>query len=223
MSRSRLYRVAGVALIVGGALGIVAGLLAPASDNVKDVVASGLFYPVAIGTLVAGVLTVMSWPAMYVRQLRPSGWLGFSGFVLVLVGGLMLAVAVPVLQLLALPWLASLPVSEAQLEQGPAAFGLFFPIVGLALTIGGILFGAGTLRARVFSRPFAVGFMVAAVLSLVFGFLTLPGPLNSLGQVVLYLALGWAGYELLRRLEEAPEPGPEPGAQPDTPASPATI
>jgi hypothetical protein len=222
MSRSRLYRVAGVALIVGGVLGIVAGLLAPSSDNVKDVVASGLFYPAAIGTLVAGVLTVISWPAVYVRQLGPSGWLGFSGFVLVMVGGLMLAVAVPVLQLLALPWLASLPVAQAQIEQGPAAFGLFFPIVGVVLTVGGILFGVGSFRAHVFSRPFAVGFMVAAVLSLVFGFLTLPGPLNSLGQVVIYLALGWAGYELLQRRAEAPEAGPAFGGQPETPASPAT-
>lgn len=225
MSRGRLYRVAGVALVVGGALGVLAGLLAPSGGSVKDVVASRLFYPAATGTVVAGVLTMVSWPALYARQHRESGWLGFGGFVLVMTGGLLLAVAVPTFQLLAVPWLASLPVSEARLEQGPAAFAIFFPVVGLVLTAGGVLFGLGSLRARVFSRSFAVGFMGAAVLSLVLGFLSLPGPFNSLGQVVISLALGWAGCELLRRLDEAPSPTPAPGGrgQQDTPASPATV
>jgi hypothetical protein len=225
MSAGRLYRVAGVALVGGGALGVVAGLLAPSADSVRDVVSSPLFYPAAIGSVVAGILTTVSWPAMYARQHRQSGWLGLSGFVMVMTGGLLLAVAVPAFQLLAVPWLASLPISQARLEQGPAAFEVFFPIVGLILTAGGVLFGLGSLRARVFSRPFAVGFMGAAVLSLVFGFLTLPGPLNGLGQVVISLALGWAGCELLRRLDEAPSPTPAPGGrgQQDAPASPAAI
>ena len=78
MSRGRLYRVAGVALVVGGALGVLAGLLAPSGGSVKDVVASRLFYPAATGTVVAGVLTMVSWPALYARQHRESGWLGFG-------------------------------------------------------------------------------------------------------------------------------------------------
>jgi hypothetical protein len=217
MSLSALYRIAALALIAGGAVGAVASLLQPIANDLKAQVGSALFYPTGIALLVAGLMMIGAWPAVYLRQRSESGVLGFVGMVGIWVFGAMLAVSFAVLMLLILPWVASLPLSSKQLGQGPSSFAIFFPVVGLVGVLGGALFGVATVRAKVYSRWVGIALIVAVVLSFVLGFLNLPGVLGNLNGVVMDLVIAWFGYELLGKAASEPrtasvrQPGLAPG------------
>jgi len=196
MSQSSLYRIAALGLMAGAILVAVCGLLSPQGSNLKAVVESALYYPTAVGVLVGGVLIIAGWPAVYIRQRAETGVLGLVAMLMVLVAGMLLTVAAQFSQTLFFPWLTTLPVSNSQLNNGPAAFGVFFPVASAVVGLGGILFGVATIRARVYSRQLGIGFIVLALASFVLGFLNLPGALSSLGGAVYMVALAWAGFEL---------------------------
>lgn len=225
MPSSVLYRLTALALVVGGVIGVVASFLTPNTEDVRAQVASGRFYPVAIGLLVAGMLTVGAFPAVYLRQAGRSGVVGLVGMLFVYGSGMLIAVAGSLITFLILPAVAALPLSDHQLSQALAQFNIFYPAASIALAIGGILFGIATVRARVFSRWVGIGFAVAAVLVVVFGVLSLPGPLGDLSQAVINAALAWFGVELWRRTRteqgpaaiQDPAPGPGPAFGPPEP------
>jgi hypothetical protein len=213
MAQTVLYRLAGVALVVGAGVVSVGNLLAP-QGGARAAVASGRYVPLALAVLLGGLLVMGSWPAVYLRQRAESRLLGFVGFVLVLAAGLLLSVAFPLLQLLIYPWLAPLPISSTVLNDGPASFNVFFALVSALVSLGGILFGVATIRAKVFSRQVGIGLIVLAVASFVLGFLSLPGgggihmswwwaTTGTFGVVAYMVALGWYGIELLRNAAAA--------------------
>ncbi len=208
MSRSALYQIAAIVLIVGGVLTAAANLLAP-QGNARVAVASGSYYPVAIAVLIGGLLVMGGWPAVYLRQRGQSGVLGFVGMVMVLVSGLLLTVAFPLIQLLIYPWITNLNIPTSTLSDGPASFNIFFAVTSGVVSIGGVLFGVATIRAKVFSRPLGIGMIVLAAASFVLGFLSLPGgggihmswwwaTTGTFGVLAYMVALAWYGIELFQ-------------------------
>ncbi|HEX4127333.1 MAG TPA: hypothetical protein VHX67_07125 [Acidimicrobiales bacterium] len=218
MSRTLLYRVAAVALVVGAVLSAAGNLLAPQGDA-RAAVASGTYYPAAVAVLLGSVLVMAGWPAAYLRQRAQSGILGFVGMVVVFAVGMVLTVGWSTVQLLLFPWVATTGISDKALDAGPLSFTLFFAVSSALVSLGGILFGIATVRARVFSRQLGVGLIVLAVLSAVLGFLSLPGgggismswwwgTTGTFGVVAYMVALGWYGVELFRRVGGGSEDGP---------------
>lgn len=209
MSARVLYRVAAVALVVGAVMIAVGNLLAP-QGGARAAVESGMYYPAAIAVLLGGLLTMITFPAVYLWQRAESGVLGFAGMVTMLAAGIPLTVGFPLVQLLIYPWIAGFDVSNKALNDGPLAFTIFFAVASAVVTMGGVLFGVATIRARVFSRPLGIGFVVLAVASFVLGFLSVPGgggihmswwwgTTGTFGVIAYMVALAWSGIELLQR------------------------
>jgi hypothetical protein len=199
MSTTVIYRVAAVALIAGGVLGVLSSVFGPTSAAIRTAMESPLFYPSAIASLASAMLIVGGFPAVYLIQRRQSGLLGLVGMTILLAGGMLMAIALSFTYLVILPWVASLPVATTRLDHGPAALGVIWPALALAMIIGAALFGTATIRAGVLSPYLGVALAVAAVLNLVLGFLALPGMLASLGGASLDLVLGWYGLEVWTR------------------------
>ena len=210
MSRTILYRIAAVTLVVGSVLVAVGNLLAP-QGGARAAVASCVYYPAAIAVLLGGLLVMGSWIAVYLRQRAESGVLGFAGMVAVFAAGTLLSVGFPLIQLLIYPWIATMTVSNGVLNSGPASFNIFFAVASAVVSLGGVLFGAATIRARVFSRRLGIGFIVLAVASFVLGFLSLPGgggismswwwgTTGTFGVVAYMVALAWYGFELFQNV-----------------------
>jgi hypothetical protein len=213
MSQTALYRIAAVTLIVGSLLVTGGNLLAP-QGNARAAVASGLYYPVTLAVLLGGLLVMSSVIALYLRQRVESGVLGFVGIVAVLAAGMLLTVGFTLIQLLIYPWIATMNVSNRVLDEGPVAFTIFFAVASGVVSLGGILFGVATIRAKVFSRQVGIGVIALAVASFVLGFLSLPGgggirmswwwgTTGTFGVIAYMVALAWYGVELLRIAEEA--------------------
>ena len=208
MSQTALYRIAAVALLVGAGLVTAGNLLAP-QGGARAAVANGTYYPVALAVLLGGLLVMAGLPAMYLRQRVESNVLGFAGIVTIFVAAMPLTVGFPLIQVLIFPWIATTNISNAALSDGPAAFVIFFAVASALVSVGGVLFGVATIRARVFSRQLGIGFIVLTAASFVLGFLSLPGgggihmswwwaTTGTFGVVAYMAALAWFGIELLQ-------------------------
>lgn len=208
MSQAVLYRIAAVALVVGAVLVTAGNLLAP-QGNARAAIESPLYYPLALVVLLGGLLVMAGWTAVYLRQRAESGVLGFVGFVAVLAAGMLLTVGFPLIQVLIFPWIATMHVSTATLSEGPASFIVFFAVASAIVSLGGVLFGVATIRARIFSRPLGIGIIVLAVASFVLGFLSLPGgggihmswwwaTTGTFGVVAYMVVMAWSGIELFQ-------------------------
>ena len=174
MSRTVLYQIAAVVLVVGAVLTAVGNLLAPQGDA-RAAIASGSYSPIAVAVLLGGLLAMTSLPAVYLRQRAESGVLGFAGMVAILAAGLPLTVGFPLIQVLIYPWIATMNISNKALNEGPTSFTVFFAVASAITSLGGVLFGVATIRARIFSRQVGIGMIVLAAASFVLGFLSLPG------------------------------------------------
>ncbi|HEX4216457.1 MAG TPA: hypothetical protein VIA06_24330 [Candidatus Dormibacteraeota bacterium] len=199
MSTTVTYRVAAVALIAGGVLGVLSSVFGPASVSIRTAMDSPLFYPSAVASLISAMLILGGLPAVYLIQRGESGLLGLVGMMILLATGMLMAIALSFTYLVILPWVAGLPVATARLDHGPAAFGILWPALAMAMILGAAIFGTATIRAGVLSPWLGVALTVAAVLNLVLGFLDLPGMLASLGGAALDLVLGWYGLEVWTR------------------------
>jgi hypothetical protein len=214
MSRTALYQIAAAVLVIGAVLTAAGNLLAP-QGGARAAVESGRYYQITLIVLLGGLLVMGGWPAVYLRQRAESGILGFVGMAAVLASGLLLTVGFPLIQLLMYPWLSDLNISNKTLNDGPMAFNVFFIVTSAVVSIGGVLFGIATLRARVFSRQVGIGLIVLAVASSILGFLSLPGgggihmswwwaTTGTFGVVAYMVALGWYGIELFRTVDTSP-------------------
>ncbi len=215
MSQAALYRIAAAALLVGAVLVTVGNLLAP-QGGARAAVASGAYYPAAIVVLLGGLLVMASLPAIYLRQRAESSVLGLTGIVAILVSAMPLTVGFPLVQVLVYPWLATMDISNAALNDGPTVFTVFFAVASAVVSLGGVLFGVATIRARVFSRRLGIGFIVLTAASFVLGFLSLPGgggihmswwwaTTGTFGVVAYMVALAWYAVELLQSASGKPQ------------------
>jgi hypothetical protein len=211
MSETALYRISAVVLLAGAVLVTAGNLLGP-QGGAREAVASGMYYPAALVVLLGGLLVMAGLPAVYLRQRAESRVLGFVGMVAVFTAAMPLLVGFPLVQVLIFPWIATMSVSSKVLNNGPDSFTIFFAVASAVVSLGGVLFGVATMRARVFSRRLGIGFIVLTGASFVLGFLSIPGgggihmswwwaTTGTFGVVAYMVALAWFAIELLQRLE----------------------
>ena len=208
MSQTALYRISAVVLLVGAVLVTAGNLLGP-QGGARAAVASGMYYPAAVVVLLGGLLVMAGLPAVYLRQRAESGVLGFAGIVAVFAAAMPLTVGFPLIQVLIFPWIATMSVSDKVLNNGPDSFTIFFAVASAIVSLGGVLFGVATLRAKIFSHQLGVGCIVLTAASFVLGFLSIPGgggiamswwwaTTGTFGVVAYMVALAWFAIELLR-------------------------
>jgi len=200
MSSSTLYRLSGLALLLGAVFGIIGqvlGSLLFSSDGSlqsTNPLGWGLFLVFNIGSL----LLLVGMPGICVRQAAQAGWLGFVGFVLAFIGMFMLTSS-SFTNLLIVPWLAQVAPKVVAQGDGPPALFVFFLMGNILFAVGGILLGIATLHARILPRFAGLFLLSGTILNLV------SFPLNgSIGNIVgtvaigcVALGLGWMGYALL--------------------------
>jgi hypothetical protein len=208
MSETALYRISAVVLLVGAVLVTAGNLLGP-QGGARAAVASRMYYPAAVVVLLGGLLVMAGLPAVYLRQRAESGVLGFVAMMCVFAAGMLLTVGWSLIQVLIFPWIATMTVSDKFLNDGPVAFTIFFAVVSAIVSIGGVLFGVATFRARIFSHQLGVGCIVLTAASFLLGFLSIPGgggiamswwwaTTGTFGVVAYMAALAWFAIELLQ-------------------------
>jgi len=192
MNGPNLARVGGgLAAILGGLLIVVAaivGWLFVDFENFAGAAATGTYIFFALLSLLGAILVLGGLVGLYARQSEQAGSLALFSF-LVTFFGMALVVGASWEATFTEPALAQ--VAPELLAQDPPAwldFG-FTLTYGLA-SVGWLLFGVATLRARIYPRAAAILLIVGAVISFV------PVPFT---EVILAVAIAWLGFELFTR------------------------
>jgi hypothetical protein len=160
---------------------------------------------VMIGVESSGiVLLTLGLPGIVARQASRAGWLGFIGFLLLLLNWLLLLGVGAMLELTILPWLdAHAPQVSSQLLSTNVALSVYIEVRYVLLVLGGVLLGIATMRAGVFSRWAGLLLNVGVVLSPASYELVI---FSTLANVLVSLGLGWMGYTLwIIKGEAAPQ------------------
>ncbi len=211
MSTSPLARIAGPLAVVTGILVVATRLptlLFVLTGGDLTAYVSGATHAItSVLTVVAFGLLVLTLVAIYERQASSAGWFGLIGFATALLGTIFMAgdwwyeaFAVP-------------RIAEVVPEAIPTFVGGRLLLGGISsfvvLGIGWALFGAASLRARVFPTANSGAILVGGLLSGVpigLAYLT--------GGVILGLAIGWLGIWLMRETIPVSDAA-QPGAIPD--------
>jgi hypothetical protein len=204
VSSTTLYRLSGLTLLLGAVLGTIGNILTDVlySGNDPRQYLTPLWLVVTLVTLIGELLLVLGLSGIVVRQAPRAGWLGLAGFVLMFIGEFLFT-SYDVTALLVSPWLAQ----DAPLlaRNGPPSLSVFFLLAGILLTLGGILLGIGTMRARVLPRRAGLLLIIGVLLNVVDA--PLSGTLGSVVGIVSFvffaLAVGWMGYALWTAKGEA--------------------
>lgn len=226
MSAQTLYRLSGWSLLLGGAVTIILNIVNnyafPSNNSGFDpsVVTAAPFQIVNLLLFVGGILTLLGAPGIYLRQARKAGVLGLIGFILLFITGILLGLVFEIIDVLVIPWIASVAPKLAE-GSGPPSLFVFFLVAGLLATVAALLFGIATLRAAILPRGAAIVLLVAAIINLL-NFAPFPPVLSNLlgtASPVLYgLALAWFGYGLLAERREGVAQAPVPRTDTQVPA-----
>jgi len=200
---STYIRWGGLAAMLGPLLVLVANVyllwrdFGPGPDGVVEAAMTTPYVVFGGVRLLGGTLLVFGLVALYAYQVEAAGRLGVVGFVVGMIGTVLLTGSAW-FQLFVVPAMAAeVPAfTEAAraAELGPLlATGLIIPI--LAQAVGWVIFGIATYRARVFPRWVAVGVCAGSILL----FVPIPGI-----PVVFQLAVASMGFLLFSGRLETP-------------------
>lgn len=189
-----LLKLGGVSAVLSalfGVISLVLYLVVVGGDRLSEAATSATFFLPSGAQLLAMLLLAVGLVALYARQAEAFGALGLVGFFVALVGTVMVAGALWS-QVFVVPRLAETAPEVVDSGTGSvlAGFLLSFLLFGL----GWVVFGAATLRARVFPRWAVVLLIIGAVLAI------LPVPSRAL---VLQLAAACLGFTVLTGREAA--------------------
>jgi hypothetical protein len=206
MSSQTLYRWSGITLLVGSLLGMISSImdtvLYPGHNTTAQQILSTPFTIASSFFLAWALLLALGLPGLYLRQAARCGALGIVGFVVLSLGVLLGGVAFAAVQLVVFPYIVQLaPKAFGPGSQPP--FGVFLLLIAapvLLLTVGAILLGIASLRARLFPRWTSILLIVAGIVFLL-TLPPLPSPLGDIiglvGNVVFFVALAGFGYALV--------------------------
>jgi hypothetical protein len=176
---------AGPVLIAGS----IALALAIVRISTRPVIGQMLAPDAAALLLIAAVLLLLAFPAVYAFQAEAVGALGLVAHVLLSIGLVLLVVV------------AATPVLHPSLNAPAGEHPLVF-VLGIALAIGLLLTGVVTFQAGVFPRP-AAGLVLAAMVLFAFAFFVaeflppIAGQVSSaLFGILLAAGFGWMGVAL---------------------------
>ena len=201
MSSSSLYRLCGIALIIGGILAILTAILS--IFIVPPPIANGTEGPppaviTNIETL-QWIFFAFATPGWYVKQANRAGWFGFLAFILLFLTFL-LSIGVTVAEGIFVPVLP-LPAVE------PKQILIFVAIRALLGNLTFLITGLAMYRARVFPRGAAILLMLPVLLGLI-NFLHYPvvvfdlplvvtTGISTISQIATFVGFLWCGYALL--------------------------
>lgn len=205
MAPSNLLRLSGLAAVGAGVLLAVSELLGLTIDydNLRVEVTTGFWFVSSLGFMLGAILLLGALIGIYLRQAEAAGTLGLLGFLVAFVGTA-LVVGATWADGFFTPGLAEVAPEVLGTEELPALLNFGFTLsFGLA-SLGWLLLGVATLRARVYPRAAAILLIVGAVLTFI------PLPLTS---IVLSVAVAWLGLVLMSG-QEASSIQATTGAQP---------
>jgi hypothetical protein len=186
----------GLALIIGGMLMGLALLIHPNDAVDPGVVLTGRWILAHSLLLIGAVPALLGLTGMYERT---GGALALIGYLLTF-GSTACFIFVFGLEAFVVPVLAADPTAKAFLDPAGPLFGgplgLVLLVVGLAFTLGAILFGIAILRSGAFLRWTGPLLIVAAPVSLV---PPLPYPVLLISGLTLGLAFITAGFMIWSR------------------------
>jgi hypothetical protein len=205
MTTVQLYRLSGLALVIGMVLSAVSsiGIGVAFSDTSNPAAATNpLNVLLSVIGVVGAILALLGLPGMYARAADEGGLIWLVGVVLIAITGMLFGIFFGLMSALVVPALASQATNPFGEGPPPSFFALF--IVGtLANVFGAILMGIPMITKRIYPRWCGYMMIVEAVLAVVGFFVNGPGPSSLIGQILnvagplpLFLVLGWAGYEL---------------------------
>lgn len=197
MSSATLYRVSGLALLLGALLDSIVDILNAllfSGDNPEQALSMSWLI-VTLLSILSSLLLVGGLPGICVRQCIQAGRLGLVGFVLTLVSGILLT-GFTITRLLAEPYLAAHAPQLLAGNAPPASFTTYTLVTALLVTVGAVLLGLATMRAGVFPRWAGLLLIVSVVLNLA-TFFPLPEIISTIADVLFALGLAWMGSTLL--------------------------
>jgi hypothetical protein len=212
MTTLQLYRLSGLALVIGMVLStvsaIVSGVVFPDSTDVAAAM-NPLNILLSVVGVVGSMLALLGLPGMYARAAREGGLLWLGGVVLIAITGMIFGVFLGLMGALVFPVLASQATDLFSQGPPPAFFALFI-VANLANVFGALLMAVPMITRGIYARWCGYVMLAAAVLAVVNFVTSGPGATSLVSQVLgvisplpLYLVLGWAGYRLWST-DEAP-------------------
>lgn len=199
MTRTKLYRAAGVAAVVAGLIFVLLQFIHP--DETVENVTTSTWKAVHVLTMVMTVLALVGVLGIYLRQVNESGVLGLIG--VVLYGcGFFIIYGFSFVEAAVLPQLADTDpryvadvieltaTGQADGELGGLAAGNVAS--GVTYILGGVLFGVALWRARVLWRWAAALLVIGALSTSLIQ--VLPESLDRL--VAIPVGVAWAGLGL---------------------------
>lgn len=190
MSYTNLYRLSGIALLVGG---VIAAIGALAQMLLSEDYLSPLWIPVASSIFIGTLLLQIGLPAVYVRQMKRVGVLGLIGFILLFCGTAQFGIGFRFFDLVILPWFGK----SADINP-PLNFILYSLSAVVLLLVGSILFGIATVRAGVLPKGPVVLLLIGLILNRIGGHVP---HLQDIGGILFYLSFAWFGFALLSLLQ----------------------
>jgi hypothetical protein len=189
MSPNALYRLSGVALVIGGLLFTIGNLMHPLDHSAESHQVAR--WTAAHATFMTGSFgMLLGLPALYVRQSARSGVLGLVAFTMFFIGTASIlggswfeAFGVPVLDEAAIH----------EVEHGPGV--PYNAVTGIMYLVGQVLFAVTMFRARKEGRPATLAFLAASIVLVpMMGFTgDIAGMLIIGATAVIGVALAWHG------------------------------
>jgi len=199
MSSATLYRLSGIALLIGGSITALGTL---AQTFLSEDVLSPFWIPVAVCLFIGTLLLQIGFPAVYLRQMKRAGALGLLGFITLFCGLAQFGIGFRFFDLVILPWFGK----SADLNL-PLSFILYSLSAIVLLFVGSLLFGIAQFRAGVLPKGPIILLLVGLVLNRIGGHVP---HLQDLGSMLFSLSFAWFGLALLSvlRSDVVPEPAP---------------
>src|ERR1700694_1483203 len=142
MSDRSLYRLSGLALIVGAALSLVTGVVSTILFQAQDprpYAHNALFVPTNLASVVGGLLLLLGLPGTYAIQARRAGVLALVGTALIFIAGTLFSTFLPLTSAILLPYLVDKAPDVFKDTSGPPGLFPFFIVATGSFTVGLIL------------------------------------------------------------------------------------
>ena len=208
ITTAKLMRAAGLCALLAGVLFLLPQFIHP-EDEVASVNTTGWVVAHLVNTTMA-ILAVIGVTGLYLRQVRETGVLGLIGYVLLVIGFLMIAI-VSFVEAMILPEIVDSSTRYvgdflATFVGDPVAgdvgsLGLANGVAGATYLLGGLLFGVALYRAGIVARWAALLLSIGAVASLLAE--VLPDSIMRTATFSTAIALIGLGYWLWREQPDA--------------------